>query len=73
MVPCHRVIGHNGTIGGFSGKRNGSQIDRKIQLLAREGLVFVVNNKTKKYELNNQMTDKIIKHFCKKTVKEQRP
>ena len=72
MVPCHRVIGHDGTIGGFSGKRNGSQIDRKMRLLKKEGLKFSLNNKTKKYELNEQMRDKIVKHFCKTTVKDQR-
>lgn len=67
MVPCHRVIGYNGTIGGFGGQRNGIQIERKIDLLKKEGVVFVHNDKTNKYELQNseQITHLIIKRFRK--------
>lgn len=35
-VPCHRVIATDGTIGGFHGKREGAQIERKKQLLEQE-------------------------------------
>ena len=36
LVPCHRVLAANGKIGGFSGG-----LDRKRDLLAREGILFV--------------------------------
>lgn len=39
-VPCHRVISSNGTIGGFKGKRQGKEIEQKIALLEKEGLVL---------------------------------
>lgn len=39
-VPCHRVIAKDGSIGGFHGKREGIQIDRKIALLIQEGAMF---------------------------------
>ena len=35
-VPCHRVIGANGSIGGYFGKREGEMIDRKRTLLKEE-------------------------------------
>lgn len=35
IVPCHRVIGSNGTLTGFGGG-----LDRKAKLLALEGLSF---------------------------------
>jgi methylated-DNA-[protein]-cysteine S-methyltransferase len=35
IVPCHRVIGANGTLTGFGGG-----LDRKAKLLALEGLTF---------------------------------
>lgn len=35
IIPCHRVIGSNGTLTGFGGG-----IDRKVKLLAMEGLAF---------------------------------
>ena len=37
VVPCHRVIGANGTLTGFGGG-----IDRKARLLAIEGLTYRV-------------------------------
>ncbi len=43
-VPCHRVVASNGTIGGFMGKTNGSEIQKKIALLTKEG-VMVDGNK----------------------------
>jgi len=37
-VPCHRVLASDGTIGGFSGHRDGPEIARKIALLRSEGI-----------------------------------
>lgn len=37
-VPCHRVVASNGTIGGFMGKKQGAEIQKKITLLAAEGV-----------------------------------
>lgn len=39
-VPCHRVIATNGRIGGFQGRRSGLALQRKVKLLASEGVVF---------------------------------
>jgi len=35
-VPCHRVIASDGSIGGFSGHRDGEMIEKKKRLLAEE-------------------------------------
>lgn len=35
-VPCHRVIAHDGTIGGFDGQRTGEKIEKKRALLDAE-------------------------------------
>ncbi len=40
VVPCHRVIRSDLTIGGFSGKLEGPQIERKKALLREEGVRF---------------------------------
>lgn len=40
QVPCHRVIASDGSIGGFSGKRQGAEIRRKLALLREEGVEF---------------------------------
>ena len=37
-VPCHRVIAHDGTIGGFDGQRTGEKIEKKKALLEAERL-----------------------------------
>ena len=37
-TPCHRVVNANGKIGGFMGKRDGSEIEKKIVLLREEGI-----------------------------------
>ena len=37
-VPCHRVIKSSGEIGGFFGASEGSRIEQKIALLAKEGV-----------------------------------
>ncbi|MDD9953128.1 MAG: methylated-DNA--[protein]-cysteine S-methyltransferase [Candidatus Woesearchaeota archaeon] len=37
-VPCHRVVKTDGSIGGFNGHTTGKDIQRKIQLLHKEGV-----------------------------------
>ena len=41
IVPCHRVIKSDRTIGGFKGKTKGKAICEKIKLLRKEGVIFV--------------------------------
>lgn len=48
-VPCYRVVKSNGMIGGFRGKINGKEIEIKIAMLAKEG-VIVHNNKIADFE-----------------------
>jgi len=38
IIPCHRVIASDGTIGGFMGNTKGSAIKTKIKLLQQEGV-----------------------------------
>lgn len=40
VVPCHRVIASDLTIGGFQGHRSGAALVRKRRLLAAEGVLF---------------------------------
>lgn len=40
QVPCHRVIPATLKIGGYSGKTEGEKVDRKLELLAKEGVHF---------------------------------
>ena len=47
IVPCHRVINSNGSIGGFYGQTQGKQIERKLALLQQEGIPI----KNKKIDL----------------------
>jgi methylated-DNA-[protein]-cysteine S-methyltransferase len=51
VVPCHRVVSTNGTIGGFMGKREEDEIEKKIGLLKSEGVEVaygkVIDFKTK--------------------------
>ncbi len=42
IVPCHRVVRSDGSIGGFMGKKSGKEVERKIRILREEG-VDVVN------------------------------
>jgi len=44
IVPCHRVVSNNGTLGGFKGKTSGKEIKEKIKLLEKEG-IKIKNNK----------------------------
>lgn len=37
-IPCHRVVATNGTLGGFMGKISGEAMEKKIQLLRKEGV-----------------------------------
>ncbi len=49
IVPCHRVVASTGKIGGFMGRVKGKEIERKIALLASEG-VIVKNGEVEKFE-----------------------
>lgn len=40
VVPCHRVIASDLSLGGFMGQRRGVAIRRKARLLAAEGVRF---------------------------------
>jgi methylated-DNA-[protein]-cysteine S-methyltransferase len=40
VVPCHRVIKSDGTIGGFGGETTGKKIQKKIAMLRKEGVVI---------------------------------
>ncbi|MDA3800545.1 MAG: MGMT family protein [Kiritimatiellae bacterium] len=44
-VPCHRVIKSDLSIGGFHGEVSGKDIDKKLALLSREGVIFDNNLK----------------------------
>ncbi len=46
IVPCHRVVNSNESIGGFSGKinPNSNEVKRKIRMLRKEG-IKIKNNK----------------------------
>lgn len=37
-VPCHRVVKTDGTVGGFGGRTSGKSVEKKIQMLRREGV-----------------------------------
>ena len=40
LVPCHRVISTDLTVGGFQGRRSGERIQSKLRLLESEGVTF---------------------------------
>lgn len=46
IVPCHRVISSNGSVGGYSGSINprSKEIKKKVRLLRKEG-IKIENNK----------------------------
>jgi len=41
LVPCHRVVASNGSLGGFKGKREGEALQEKKILLQEEGIEVV--------------------------------
>lgn len=41
VVPCHRVVSSDGSIGGFKGQTTGKTITEKIELLKKEGVEVV--------------------------------
>lgn len=47
IVPCHRVVASDGSLGGFMGKRSGRNIKEKMRMLKAEG-VQVTNGKVDK-------------------------
>ncbi|MEK6951311.1 MAG: MGMT family protein [Nanoarchaeota archaeon] len=38
LVPCHRVVKSDGSLGGFKGKTGGKEVEEKRGLLAKEGI-----------------------------------
>lgn len=48
VIPCHRVVSSDGTLGGYDGKLNSK---RKIALLKSEGII-VKNNSIQNFEKN---------------------
>ena len=51
IVPCHRVVASDGSIGGFQGSTNpnGEEIRKKIKMLKSEG-VKIKNNKIEDFD-----------------------
>ena len=45
VIPCHRVVASDRTLGGFQGQKAGSNVDRKRQLLMSEGVRFDCDGK----------------------------
>lgn len=43
IVPCHRVVKSDGSLGGYSGKITGKKIQKKINLLKSEGIKISKN------------------------------
>ncbi len=39
-VPCHRVVKSDGSLGGFKGTTQGPEINEKIMLLRKEGILI---------------------------------
>lgn len=39
-IPCHRVIKSDYKVGGFMGETVGQEIERKLSLLKKEGVLF---------------------------------
>ncbi len=48
-VPCHRCVRTGGSLGGFSGHRDGPEIDRKASILRSEGVLL---RKTSAWEVD---------------------
>ena len=49
VVPCHRVVKADGTIGGFGGETYGKPIEKKIAMLREEGVEVKQNRIEKKF------------------------
>jgi methylated-DNA-[protein]-cysteine S-methyltransferase len=49
VVPCHRVVKSDGSIGGFGGEVAGKKIQEKITMLRKEGVVIENNSIEKKF------------------------
>lgn len=49
IVPCHRVVRSDGSIGGFGGRTAGKTIEKKIRLLKNEN-VEVKNGRIMNFE-----------------------
>lgn len=49
VVPCHRVVSSDGSIGGFKGYTSGKTIQEKIEMLKKEG-VEIENGKVKNFK-----------------------
>ncbi len=50
IVPCHRVVSADGSIGGFMGNTEGEAVQKKISLLENEG-VKINKNKVSKEQI----------------------
>lgn len=61
IIPCHRVVKSDGSIGGFSGETQGKAISKKINLLKKEGII--INKKSHKVE---NFEEKLFKFKTKK-------
>lgn len=48
QVPCHRVVGHDGSLTGYAGGTGG--LPRKRKLLKAEGVVFVSKDRVKLHD-----------------------
>jgi len=59
IVPCHRVIGSNGSLTGYAGG-----IERKLWLLQHEGIDIKPSKETQKLNINNMINARQAKtHF----------
>ena len=56
IVPCHRVVASDGSIGGFHGHTTGEFIQKKIALLEKEGVAVkdgkIVNFEKKLFQFD---------------------
>jgi len=48
-IPCHRVVNSDGRVGGFGGETTGKNIEKKINLLRKEG-VQIIDGKVLDFE-----------------------
>ncbi len=45
VVPCHRVVRSDGSLGGFHGETSGPRLNQKEILLRGEGVEFLANGR----------------------------